>query len=292
MAATTHTSEPAREREECATPVRAIENGTDKRTAAGRVLSLLGAFGACGGALTLSEISRHAKLSMTTTHRLVHEVLDWGGLEVDPDGKYRLSRTFLLLASTSTRGLGLRERALPHLVDLHRATGLTVHLAARDRETGIYLEALRAHPNYTGENRIGGRLPLHATATGQVMLAFAPEPVVQSYVSAPLKRYTDETITEPDALLEQLAEIRRRKYLIAGAWLAPNAGSVAAPVFNPDGTVDTAVGVVYLLDQHDPNRCLDLVRMAARRITNALAEGDDRLDPRTIDFNRRRAGLI
>ena len=41
-----------------------------KRTAAVRVLALLGAFSRVGGTLTLSEISRYAHLSLTAAHRL------------------------------------------------------------------------------------------------------------------------------------------------------------------------------------------------------------------------------
>lgn len=271
---------------EAVTPIDSI-----KRTAAGRVLALLGAFAEGGGALTLSEISRHARLTLTTTHRLVHEVLEWGGLEVDAHGRYRRSRKFLDLASSSTQGLSLREQALPHLVELHRSSGLTVHLAARDDDSVVYLEALRSHPNYTGENRIGGRLRLHVAGTGLVMLAFAPDAFVQDYLSAPLKRYTSRTLTDPAELCARLAEIRKRRYVVLDGHLAPRAGSVAAPVFNPDGTVDTAVGVVFITGQNDPGRYIDMVVMAAARISNTLAERDTRLDPRTIDFNRRHAGL-
>jgi hypothetical protein len=52
------------------------EQSERKRTAAGRVLALLGAFSRGGGSLTLSEIARHADLSLTTAHRLAKEVLD------------------------------------------------------------------------------------------------------------------------------------------------------------------------------------------------------------------------
>ncbi|MGO1629436.1 MAG: helix-turn-helix domain-containing protein, partial [Microbacterium sp.] len=61
----------------------------DKRTAAGRVLSLLEAFAHGNGSLTLTEISRDAGLPLSTTHRLVHEVMSWGGLELDDQGRYR-----------------------------------------------------------------------------------------------------------------------------------------------------------------------------------------------------------
>ena len=64
-----------------------------------------------------TEIARRADLSLTTTHRLAHEVLDWGGLEMDEEGRYRLSRKILKLASASTEDLRIRELALPHLVD-------------------------------------------------------------------------------------------------------------------------------------------------------------------------------
>lgn len=261
------------------------------RTAAGRVLALLGAFAHGGGSLTLTEISRYANLSLTTTHRLAKEVLDWGGLELDDTGHYRLSRKILDLASASTTALHLREQALPHLAELHRHTGLTVHLSARDGNDVIYLEALRAHPNYSGENRIGGRLRLHVTATGLVLLAYAGETFVDRYVDEPLKRYTPKTITDPHALRTYLAGVRHDRYAIGRQFLSMGAGVVAAPIFTPDGTVENAVGVVYLIEKEDPQRLVDLVRATANRISKALADKRTAPDPRTIDFNRRHAGL-
>jgi DNA-binding IclR family transcriptional regulator len=263
-----------------------------KRTAAARVLALLGAFSRGGGALTLSEISRYADLSLTTTHRLAKEVLEWGGLELDDQGRYRLSRKILDLASSSTQALRLRERALPHLANLHRLTGLTVHLSVRDGLDAVYLDVLRAHANLTGESRIGGRLRLHVAATGLVLLAYAGEACVDDYLEEPLKRYTTEGIGDPATLREYLAEVRRNRFAIAPRFVAPRAGSVAAPICNPDGTVETALGVVYVTDRDDPMKLVDLVRATANRISHDLAERKPQLDPRTIEFKRRQAGLL
>lgn len=261
-----------------------------KRTAAQRVLALLGAFADSRDPLTLSEISRRADLSLTTTHRLIREVLQWGGLEVDDTGRYRLSRKILGLACSSTGELRARELALPHLVDLHRRTGLTVHLAAPDGDEVMYLEALRAHPNYTGENRIGGHLPLHVTATGMVLLAFADPLRVDDYLSRPLKRYTEHTLTGPTALRGALAQIRCRRYAHLRGALAPGAGAIAAPVTDRSGCVGLAVGVVYARQNGEPLGLADLVRATARRIERAMNERPT-LDPRTVAFNRVRAGL-
>lgn len=265
--------------------------GSAKRTAAARVLSLLDAFAQRGEPLTLTEIARRADLSLTTTHRLAHEVLDWGGLEVDEEGRYRLSRKILKLASASTEDLRIRELALPHLVDLQRRTGLTVNLSVREGDEVMYLEALRAHPNYTGQNRMGGRLPLHVTATGQLLLAFADPASQDDYLSRPLKRYTEFTPTCPGQLRETMAAARREGFLRIDGALAPGAGSMAAPVPDGLGSVDVAVGAIYARVHPEPHGLKDLLQATARRIARARVERPV-LDPRTVEFNRGQAGLI
>lgn len=263
----------------------------DKRTAAGRVLSLLEAFAHGNGSLTLTEISRDAGLPLSTTHRLVHEVMSWGGLELDDQGRYRLSRKFVDLAAGSTRALRLRDSAMPHLIELHNATGLTVHLSARDGDEVMYLEALRGHPNYTGQNRMGGRLSLHLTATGLVLLAFAEPHIVDDYLTRPLRPFASGTPTSAAEVRSRLAEIRRRRYALAERFLAEGAGSLAAPIDGLDGTVPAAVGVTFDLDAANRRELADLVRVTARRISASLMPSEARPDRRTIDYNRRCAGL-
>ncbi|KAA9132262.1 IclR family transcriptional regulator [Microbacterium caowuchunii] len=261
------------------------------RTAANRVLGVLGAFSHGRGALTLTEIARYADLPLTTAHRLAREVVAWGGLELDETGKYRLSRKILDLASSSTYAMRLRESALPHLSELHRTTCLTVHLAVRDGDEVLYLEALRSHTNYSGENRMGGRMPLHATATGLVLLAYAQECDIEDYLRGPLQRYTPKTVTDPDELRSTLAGIRASGHARLNGTISPRAGSVAAPVFGDDGTVETAVGSVFILERDDPARLIDAVRITATRIARSLACRNDPPHPATVAFNRRKAGL-
>jgi len=263
-----------------------------KRTAAGRVLSLLGAFSRGGGSLTLSEIARYADLSLTTAHRLAKEVLEWGGLELDDTGHYRLSRKFLDLASASTNGLHLREAALPHLADLHRLTGLTVHLAVKDGDDVLYLEALRPHTNYSGENRIGGRLKLHVAAIGLVLLAYAGDDVIDAYLRQPLKRYTPHTLADEASIRAFIESVRKNRIGIGSQSITLGTGAIAAPIFNDDGTVTTALGMVFVEGRDDPQKLVDPVRATAARISRALLDRRTSPDPRTVDFNRRHAGLI
>jgi len=269
-----------------------IEPETVTRTAAARVLAVLGAFARGGGALTLTEISRYADLPLTTAHRLAKEVLNWGGIELDENGKYRLSRKILDLASSSTEAMRVREVALPHMFELHRLSCLTVHLGVRDGNDVMYLEALRPHSNYSGENRMGGRMQLHVTATGLVLLAYETPEFVDEYLSKPLKRYTPHTLADPGAIRATLEKIRQNRYAVVSRSISLGVGAVAAPIFHDDGAVGMVVGTVFRIPRDEPQRLIDPVRMTAGRIAHAIADRSSPPHPSTVDFNRRNAGML
>lgn len=263
-----------------------------KRTAARRLMDLLAAFLHGDGALRLTDLSRHADLSLSTTHRLVQELLDWGGIEQERDGKYRLSRKFLDLASRSTLALRLREQALPHLLSLHQRTGLNVQLAVRDGQDALILEALRPHQNWSGESRIGGRIPLHISSAGLVLLAYSSEAEIEDYLSQPLRKYAENTITAPDDLRVLLGKIRHDKFVVASKFLSNDAGSIAAPIFNEYRDIIAAIGVVYFIERDNPLAIVDHVRGTANRITRVLTTRPGPPAQRTLDFKRRHAGLL
>lgn len=242
-----------------------------KPTAAGRLLALLGSFAGSDGALRLTEISKRSGLTLTTTHRLVRELLEWGGLEMDHAGRYRLGVKFLQLTSASTEGLHLREAVLPYLIDLHRRTGLTVHLAVRHGRNVMNLDSLRLHPNYGGANRIGGSVPLHVGASGLVLLANAEEEVIRSYLQEPLQRVTPATIDDAQALRRALHEVRRLGYSVARDTPVEGRGMVAAPVRRADGRAEAAIGLICWLDRHDPDDYIGLVCAAAQKASRSLA---------------------
>ena len=140
--------------------------GSPRTNAAGRLLAVLDAFGPRSRALSLSEISRRSGLSLSTTHRLVHELLSWGALERDANGRYSIGVRLLELAALAPRGLDLREAAFPILDDLHHRTRGNVHLGVRNGLEVVYVEAIRACATHPTNGRIGDRWPMHATGTG------------------------------------------------------------------------------------------------------------------------------
>jgi len=244
----------------------------DHSSAAGRMLAVLEAFGPEHSSLTLSEISRRSGLSLTTTHRLVGELRDWGALERAPDGRYGIGLRLLELGALAPHGLQLRELALPYLDDLHHATRANVLLAVRDGTDVVYVEALRARGAIRLLSRLGGRWPLHAVATGRVLLAFSPPEVQEEVLRQPLQRFTDETVTDPSKLRRILADIRRTGVAVAENQLTADAPAlaVAVPVRGKGDELVAALGVTVELGSVPAQALVPVLGATARSISRAL----------------------
>jgi len=225
-----------------------LEASADARSprtnAAGRLLAVLDAFGPRSRALSLSEISRRSGLSLSTTHRLVHELLSWGALERDSNGRYSIGVRLLELAALAPRGLDLREAAFPILDDLHHRTRGNVHLGVRNGLEVVYVEAIRACATHPTNGRIGDRWPMHATGTGLILLAFADRELQEEALRRPLERFTPLTITDPAELRRKLAQVRQSGYAIAVGQITLPDVVVAVPVYDPFGDLAAAISVV------------------------------------------------
>ncbi len=239
-------------------------------TVTGRAFSILDSFTERAPALTLSELSRRTGLPLTTTHRLVGELTQWGALETDLEGRYRVGLRLYEIASLAPRGPGLRDTALPFLEDLYEATHENVQLAVLDGTEVVYLERISGHRAVNVSSRPGGRLPVHATGVGLALLAHADPDVQERVLAQPLKTFTDRTISSPKELRTRLADVRREGYVISDRQIESSTQSVAAPVRGPDSSVVAALSVVVPSSDTDPYMLVPAVRAAARGLSRAL----------------------
>jgi DNA-binding IclR family transcriptional regulator len=238
-----------------------------------RALALLASFRAEHPELTLTELSRRSGLPLTTTHRLANELVAGGALE-RVDGRYRIGLWLWEVASLAPRGLGLREAAMPFLEDVYAATRQNVQLAVLAIEAGaaevVYLERLAPRNAVSVVTRVGGRLPVHATAVGRVLLAHSPPELQESVLARPLQRFTTETETDPDHLRHELAQVRRTGVAIAVQQIELVSLSVGAPVRGAGGEVVAAISVVAPVEG-GAQPYVPVVVAAARAISRAVA---------------------
>ncbi|WP_454860878.1 IclR family transcriptional regulator [Promicromonospora soli] len=90
---------------------------------------------------------------------------------------------------------------------------------------------------------VGQRTPLHATSTGKVLLAHAPDDVQERIITGPHERFTPATITDPDTLRAELATIRERGWAAANEEWQVGTNAVAVPVRGQGGDVVAALSV-------------------------------------------------
>ncbi|MGX1564861.1 IclR family transcriptional regulator [Streptomyces sp. NPDC055506] len=239
-------------------------------TAPDRLLSVLAAFDHEHPALSLTDISRRAGLTLTTTHRLVGALTEWGALERDESGVYHVGLRLWELAALAPRGLALRQIALPYLEDLYEATHENVQLAVRDGSDVVYIEWLSGRSAVGVHIRVGARWPLHATGVGLALLAHGAPELQKEYCAGELASFTPYTITEPARLRRELAEVRRTGVAVSDRQVTEDALSVAAPIRAADGTVTAAVSIVVPHADAQVPVLAPAVRVAARGISRAL----------------------
>lgn len=251
----------------------AQDPGGRRPTAAGKVLAVLDAFGPRHRTLSLSEISRRAGLTLPTAHRLVRELLSWGALERDGEGRYSVGLRLLELSALAPRGLELREAAFPYLQDLHQITRGNVHLGVRDGVEVVYVEAIRARVRNPVSSRTGDRWPMHVTGTGLVLLAFADSQLQEQVLAAPLERFSPLTVVDPAELRRNLAQIRQTGVAVARGQITLPDMVVAVPVHSPRGEVIAAISVVVETADAHPRELTALLTQASRAISRALDPG-------------------
>jgi DNA-binding IclR family transcriptional regulator len=240
-----------------------------------RALAVLDAFGAASPRLSLTEIADRSGTPLSTAHRLVGELADWGALSRRTDGSYEIGRKLWDLGLLAPVEAELRSVASPFVLDVHTATRDTVHLAVREGTAALYVERISGRESVPVVSSVGSRLPLHATGVGKVLLASAPDDVVEQALRT-LTRQTRHTVVDPRRLRRELAEVRRRGHARTAEEMSLGTHSVAVPV-QVEGTpvVAAALGIVVPSTRRDVTRLVPVLQVAARGIGRQLARVRD-----------------
>lgn len=209
-----------------------------------RALRLLAAFEEHSGALSLTQLSARAALPPATSLRLARRLVAWGALERLSDGTFVVGLRLLGIAALSPRGHGLRAAALPFMEDLHHATGHHVLLAVRDERDAVLVERLSAHRAGQVLFRVGGRVPLHATGVGLVLLANAPRDLQEEVFAGNLSLPEEQRSLSADELRRVVARVRHEGVAVASLEHPEPMSSVAAPVYGRSRMVVAALSVV------------------------------------------------
>lgn len=237
-----------------------------------KVWVILDAFRFEDESCSLAEIVRRTELPKATVHRLCQELVLWGVLERSANS-YRLGLRLFELGQRAPRQRTLRQAALPFMEDLVHATHETVHLAVRDGHDVVYVEKLGGHRPVDKPSRVAGRMPLHCTATGRVLLAFSPARLIDEVLSRPLRRMTRQTVLSRPLLRRELERVRQTRVAVEHEQTRLGYLSVAVPVFaGPDRALIGAMSVTAPIPRVSVPRLISAATAAAAGVTNRLGE--------------------
>jgi len=182
--------------------------------------------------LGVTEISKMAGLHKSTAFGLISTLEANKLIEKNElTGKYRLGLELFRLGTKVNSAL--RHIAVPYLEQLVKMYQETANLVVMDDLSIIYLEKVESTRSMRISTLVGGRLPLYCTAVGKAILANLPLEELDSKLKRmEFRKYTGNTVSDRNSLMETLELIRNRGYAEDNEELEIGLSCIAAPIYN------------------------------------------------------------
>jgi len=207
-----------------------------------RILSL---FDSSRPALTVSEIGRASGLGRSAAQRFVYTLERLGYLRKRPRShEYALTTRVLDFASAYLGTDPVVSKSAELLSGLNERSGEVVALVELDDTDIVIVSRLASRHPFSLSVVPGMRFPAYCTSGGRAILAhMPPEEAASVLARSELKAFTSRTLTDPQALADELAIVRRQGHAIVEGETVSDALSVAVPIFD---STNRPVASVYV----------------------------------------------
>ena len=225
---------------------------------------------------TISDLSRQLRISKSTVLGIVSALQDVGAVTRDVESRrYTLGLTLFELGRAVDERIDLNEVARPFMRDLMHKTRESVFLGTRSGDHVTILEIVESTKDLKITAPIGTRIPLLAGAIGKVFLASIPRDQAEKLARPKaLRRYTDNTITDPARFLLEVEQARRDGYALDHEEYIPGVRAVAAPIGNGGRKLSAVwvVGFTPSMDKENMERIAQETRRTAEAIGRSMPE--------------------
>ena len=222
------------------------------------------------GPVGVTELAERVELPKSTVARLLAALENEGAVaQAGIGGEYRLGDGLLDIAGATQPGSGLVATARPYLIELCSEASEAAGVSILNGRSVYYLDHVEAESDVQVRSWTGELAPLHAVPSGLVLLAHFGETELENYLQGPLTASTPWTVTDPDEIRERLSTIRSLGYAWVYEEFAEGINSIAAPIVEADGTVQSALhihGPAYRFP--NPERTHDLGNLVINAATS------------------------
>lgn len=196
------------------------------------------------GVIGVTELARRLDLSKSTVSRLLVSLESNGAVERVPgQGTYRLGEGMIALVNRVPYARQLTVLARPYLLRLAQATGETTNLVLMQGSQAYYVDQVDSRYHLQIQDWTGRYFPPHVVSVGKVFMAYWPASQLDAYLAEPLESFTPYTITRPDVMRQELAQVREQGVAwVINEWDEAITG-IAVPIFADEETPTAAIGV-------------------------------------------------
>ncbi|MEX5297571.1 IclR family transcriptional regulator C-terminal domain-containing protein [Kocuria sp. CPCC 205292] len=207
-----------------------------------RGLDVIQAFGSDRPRMSLTEVASATGLARPTAHRLLLTLKELGFVR-QVDREFQLTVRVVDLGMSYVDSLGLWDIARPHLEALVGRTGESSSMAQLDGADIVYTARVSVPRIIALRVELGTRFPAAVTSQGKVLLAGLGAAQVHAALDTPSRSSVRIPPVDRARLLEELALVRERGWAVADEELAPGVRSIAAPVTDESGRVESTVNI-------------------------------------------------
>lgn len=196
--------------------------------------------------MLLMELSAVTGLHKSTVHRLLASLATLGYVKKNEmTNKYRLTLKLFELSGRVVDSIDAVEIARPYLEQLRNTTQEAVHMVVREGIDIVYVHKVESKiSSIRMFSRIGMRRPMYCTAVGKSILATMSDAEVRRiWERSDIKRYTEHTVVELDALYEELEQIRKCGYALDNEENELGVRCIGAAVFDYTGRAKAALSL-------------------------------------------------
>jgi len=230
---------PAPAREDSSSPSRTLEKG----------LQVLSLFDVAHPEWALKNIRETAGLPKATGFRLVKTLENLKYLAYDPKtGTYRLGSAMMKAAYLTQTHSALVAAAEPFIQALADATTETVDLSVPTDQGAMIVHTVYTSRPFRPYNPPGMTMAGLNNVHCKIFVAFGPETLWSKAIAGSVPR-TALSVTDPDRLAGELAEVRRQGVAFGLEEHKLGMCAVGAPVFDPTGDIRAALAVVMPVER-------------------------------------------
>jgi len=222
----------------------------------------------------ISELAREFDASKATVYRHLKTLLKHEFVRQDAaTTRYAAGVKLLVLGERLREQFDILHVARDDLAKLRQETGQPATLTTLIENKVVVLEVVQGQAIVNFGTQVGTVLDLHASAHGNVALAFGPERVMSHVLAKPLKQFTPQTITTPAALQRAIAQVRARGWAVAPNRVLQGVNGLAAPILDHRNAYAGAIaiaGSIQYIPATPPLEQVRAVTQAAERISRKL----------------------